>query len=316
MENTKYIIINPVAGKGKIFKDWELLESLLHKYNIPFEESYTTHKCHALELTKQAVDRGFRSFIAVGGDGTLNEITNALIQHSDYEPEQFSLAMIPTGTGNDWSKTFGIPDKYEEAIKMIAKDYTMLQDIGKVSYKERDGSLKERYFINGAGIGYDARVAEKVNKDKEKNHTGTFLYMKNLMSTLIKYNFYDIILTIDDREYSSELFSLSLGIGKYIGGGMMMMPGAVPDSGCLDITLVKKISKVDVIKNVKNLYDGSFVKHPSVELMRGRKIVVDTDKDVGLEADGEILGDPPYTFEILPQMLNVVCGGVVLGKNE
>ena len=160
--------------------------------------------------------------------------------------------------------------------------------------------------MNMAGMGFDALVAHKVNQDKERHQTSKAVYIKNLVTSLIESQSQPYKIVIDDKKIKEDIFSMCVGIGKYNGGGMMQAPNAVPDDGIFDITLIRKISKTDVITNVKNLYDGSFVSHLSVALMRGQEIYIEAPKKVSLEADGESLGYPPFEYEILPRSLCVI----------
>jgi diacylglycerol kinase family enzyme len=113
---------------------------------------------------------------------------------------------------------------------------------------------------------------------------------------------------LDDKEIRSDIFSINIGICKYSGGGMMQAPEAIADDGLFDITVIKKISKFEVIKNVKNLYDGSFIRHPKVNTYRAKKVIINSESPVLFEADGESLGTFPLSFEIIPRCLSVITG--------
>lgn len=307
MDSKILFIVNPNAGKGKGLSLWENISNIIREKQFDFSYEMTEGKGDAEKLAKKYIEQGYRKIISVSGDGMLNEVANGIIKQDICPSDEISLGMIPMGTGNDWARTFCIPDDFEGAVSAIERDKTMVQDAGAATFYD-NGKETTRYFLNAAGIGYDALVAKRVDEDKEKNRTGSFLYMKNLMSCLIRYKYYDMVISFDRKAESMEFFSMSIGIGKYIGGGMLMMPNAIPDNGLFDITLIKKISKVDVIKNVKNLYDGSFVKHPKIEQLSAKEIIVDTKYPIGLEVDGEVQGDPPYKFNIMPEKLNAISG--------
>lgn len=303
------VIVNPNAGVGKGEKDWDKIKELLVKHKIQFETVFTTHKEHAIALTTKFIKKGYRKFIVAGGDGTLNEVVNGIFFQKNVPTSDLLLAMIPVGTGNDWCRMFHIPFKYQEAIQVIKAENFIIQDIGKVSYFSSSSS-KKRYFINVAGMGYDAIVAAKTNKDKEKGHGGAITYLKNLFTSLLFFKHSETVVKIDGANdgIKSKTFSLSVGICKYNGGGMMQLPNAIPDDGLLDMTHIRKLGKFTVLKEVKNLYDGSFIKHPKVDTYTGKTFQITSEPPISLEADGESLGHSPFTFEIIPKSLRVVVG--------
>jgi diacylglycerol kinase (ATP) len=307
--NDWLVIVNPNAGRKKGEKDWFIINEHLIESGLIFESVFTTHKEHAIALASKFIKKGYRNFIVVGGDGTLNEVVNGIFFQKNIPAEEFLIAMIPVGTGNDWCRMFNIPIKYSEAIDVINKGTTFLQDVGRVSYYN-SSTQKRRYFVNVAGMGYDAEVAAKTNKDKERGKGGPFSYLKNLFSSLLFYKYTETEIRIDDspESFKNRTFSVSVGICKYNGGGMKQLPNAVPDDGLLDMTLIRKLGKFTVLKEVKNLYDGSFIKHPKVQTFRGKRFIIDSNPSINLEVDGESLGHSPFIFDTIPLSLKVVTG--------
>lgn len=305
------VIVNPNAGRKKGEKDWFTINDHLNNSEIVYESVFTTHKEHAIALTTRFIKKGYRNFIVVGGDGTMNEVVNGIFFQKNVPTSEFLIAMIPVGTGNDWCRMFGIPFKYAEAIDLIRQGNTFIQDIGKVTYYN-SATLKRRYFINVAGMGYDAEVAAKTNMDKEKGKSGPFSYLKNLFSSLLFYKYTDteIILADSPESFKNKTFSISVGICKYNGGGMKQLPNAIPDDGLLDMTLIKKLGKFTVLKEVKNLYDGSFIKHPKVQTFQSKSFKIASNPSINLEVDGESLGHSPFVFEVVPQSLRVVTASL------
>jgi len=303
------VIVNPNAGRKKGEKDWFNINELLNESGLAFESVFTTHKEHAIALTTRFIKKGYRNFLVVGGDGTLNEVINGIFFQKSVPTHEFLISMIPVGTGNDWCRMFHIPFKYTDAIALIKQNNTFIQDIGRVSYFNST-TLKRRYFINVAGMGYDAEVASKTNKDKERGKGGPFSYLKNLFTSLLFYKYSETEIIIDDLPeiYKNKTFSVSVGICKYNGGGMKQLPNAIPDDGLLDMTLIKKLGKLTVLKEVKNLHDGSFIQHPKVQTFQGKSITIDSKPAINLEVDGESLGHSPFTFEVIPSSLRVVTG--------
>jgi YegS/Rv2252/BmrU family lipid kinase len=302
------VVVNPNAGSRKALKDWDLINNLLNSKGLEFKFVFTEKRLHAFDLTLNFLNSGIRKFIVVGGDGTLNEVVNGIFNFDPTGKTLVILGLIPVGTGNDWGRMFHIPLDYVKAVETICKQKIFAQDIG-VAYYQKNGTEQIRYFANIAGIGYDALVAKRTNTLKDKKWIGgPILYLYSLAFSLLTYKSHKAKIEIDDNTIDVEIFSLSVGIGKFNGGGMMQLPDAIADDGLFDLTIIRKISKLDVVKNIKNLYDGSFTRHPSVKTYKARKIKVEAGQNFYLEVDGESLGHTPFTFEILSQALHVISG--------
>ncbi len=297
------LIVNPNAGSGKCQKNWPAIQKLIKRAKIEFDAVFTERKGHAIELTRELVEKGYRKLIVVGGDGTLNEVVNGIFYQKDIDPKSMTLAMIPVGTGNDWCRTFQVPTKYLDAIKLIREEKTVVQDIGLVDF--HNGSSPDRYFANVAGIGFDATVAHEANKLKEKGKGNALSYMIILLKTLLRYNSKTMQLTIGDQEFKERMFSIGIGIGKYNGGGMKQLPNAIANDGLLDITIIKNISKWTVIKELKGLYDGTFITHPKISALQHTEVTF-AKNQLEIETDGESVGQGPQNFSILSKALRVV----------
>ncbi len=303
--NEWFVIVNPNAGRRKGEKDWLEIARLLTEAGLEFTCVFTDAPNHAVKLSKRYIEAGFRKILVVGGDGTLNEVINGVFNQRSYAPDEIIIAMIPVGTGNDWGRTFGIPAGYKEAIDVIVNNKTFRQDIGKVTYFKNEKSVC-RYFINMAGIGFDALVAKKTNRQKQAGKGGPLSYLINLFTSLIAHKSTVTKLIIDDKPVDEDIFTMSVAICQYNGGGMMQAPGAIPDDGLFDITVITRVSRMTVIRNVAKLYDGSFVKLKQVKQFRGKVVKVNAHPPLYLETDGESLGHTPMTFEILPRCITVV----------
>jgi YegS/Rv2252/BmrU family lipid kinase len=302
------MIVNPNAGVKKGSKDWPKILELLKAEKVDFEYRLTESRGHAILLTGEAVDAGFRNICVVGGDGTLNEVLNGIMNAAGVTPDEITLGMIPVGTGNDWCRMFGIPFDYRGAIRVLKRRSTFLQDAGKVTYAHRKDQ-EVRWFMNVAGMGYDALVAKKTNVLKERGMGGPLTYMYFVFASLFQYKFMEAVIEVDGEvEFKGEIFSMNVGICKYNGGGMMQVPFAVPDDGLLDVTLIKKTSKWMVVRYARKLFDGSLVDLPIVSTFRGKHIRIRSTGSIYLETDGESLGHTPFVFEILPRCLKIVTG--------
>ncbi len=303
-----FIIVNPNAGRRKGEKDWPEITKILTTANIRFQSVFTQHRMHAIRMARKYVEMGFKNIIVVGGDGTLNEVVNGIFTQSKYPTNSITIGMIPVGTGNDWGRTFGIPHDYQEAVNVIRQGNTFIQDVGWVKFIQA-GLEKNRYFANMAGMGYDAMVAEKTNKQKDAGKSNPFSYLLNIFTSLFSFEEANTEIYVDGIEaLRAKIFTMVVGICNYNGGGMMQLPKAVPDDGNLDMTVITKLSRLRVVKNVRKLYDGSFLNLPEVRVFRGKSIVIQSNPPIYMEADGESLGHSPFKFGLVPRSLRVIVG--------
>jgi len=299
------VLINPMAGDGKGRDDWGKISLLLDRHSINYRHRFTEYPQHTIKLTQDYLLRGYRNFIIAGGDGFLHEAVNAIFTQTAVDPRLVTLAMIPVGTGNDWVRTFSIPSDYEAAINILAKGKTLRHDIGRVFY-HLNGEERSSYFINICGLGLDAEVNRRVSADRERNHLGQLKYRYHIFSALMSYTATKMTIVIDGKEIQHEVLSMTVGIGQYNGGGMKQLPFAVPDDGVFDLSVIKKASRLKVVRSTHKVYDGSFVELPEVSTYTGKAIQITSEPKCWIEADGENLGESPFRFEIIPQILKVV----------
>ncbi|UCG26633.1 MAG: diacylglycerol kinase family lipid kinase [Bacteroidales bacterium] len=304
------VLVNPNAGSGRGKRDWKLIDNLLKTGGFRYQTVFTEKKYHAIDLAARNIERGYKKIIVVGGDGTLNEVMNGAFLQKKFSPKEVLIGMIPVGTGNDWERMYNIPSDYSKAINVLKRQRTFTQDAGIIHYHE-SGSRKIRYFINIAGMGFDARVVQKTNRQKDEGKKGALLYFLNIFTSLINYKCTHISIEIDgEHVYDGTVFSLSLGIGKFCGGGMRQTPEAIPDDGLFDLTIIKEMPKVQIIMSLKRLFDGSILHHPRVAGFTGKRIRIDSEPPIYIEADGESLGQSPVEFEIIPGSLDVIIGDI------
>ncbi len=304
-KNKWFVILNPHAGSGRGKKDRSEILKRLHKSDFQFELAVSEFPKHTIQLTIQAIEKGFRNLIVAGGDGTLNEAVNGIFLQKTCPPEEITIGMVPVGTGNDWIKTFGIPNDYKAAVKVLRHRKTMRQDVGRITFGE-NGMSRICYFANMAGFGFDAMVAERTNRLKDKGRKGISLYLQALGSSFLKYQTCKTRVVIDGQEIDELIFSTSVGIGKFNGGGMMQAPGAIPDNGLFQVTIIRKIGLFGILRNLAGLYSGEFVKDHRVSTHQARNISISSARDIAGEADGEILGDNKFEIEMVSQKLSVI----------
>ena len=304
-------IVNPNAGNGKGLKDWDLIAGFMKKENLSVNAKFTKAKGHAILLTQNGLKEGCRNIITVGGDGTLNEVMNGIFtDHSSYALET-CLALIPVGTGNDWGRMFGIPTDHEKAVRIIADGKQMVHDVGIVTYFDGE-EKKKRYFINIAGLGFESVVVKRTNFQKDRGHSGKAIYFYNLLMSLLSYKNTRAEIIVDGNKTTADVFSVNVGNGRYCGGGMRQTPDALPDDGLLDVTVINGVSKFEIIRSLKMLYDGTILSHPKIDGYKCRNLKVTSDSLLFVEADGESLGHTPAEFSIIPSAINIVYGSKII----
>ena len=309
MSDSKWLaIVNPNAGKCLAAKMWPSISNILKKYKVDFDEAFTTHRFHAVELVLTALKSGFRNFISVGGDGTLHEIVNGVYHQTEVPVKDVTIAVIPVGSGNDWARLYGVPFDYEEAVKVLIKGKTFLQDVGKITYTET-GVTNMRYMVNIVGVGFDANICYYTALYKSKGKYGMSSYVRAAFKALIGRKFNRTEVKADGKVFcSSKVFSIAFGVGKYSGGGMMQLPDAIPDDGLINTMVARKLPKVKFLFNIKNLFAGKLYKIREVSHTMAKKYEVTTATPDRIEIDGEVVGTTPMTIEVIPRALRMVVG--------
>jgi diacylglycerol kinase (ATP) len=212
--NTKFIV-NPVAGANTSHKKWQLIISLLKHLGIHFDYQYTEGAGHAIELAKNAAFDGYGRIVAVGGDGTVNEVANGIL--GSVNPQDTLLGVISTGTGSDFIRSAGIPRDYVKACSNLTGSHSITVDAGIVECQKK-GKTVRRYFVNTAGIGLDAAVVANVEK-LPKNFGGTIPYLFGLVRTLFTYHNKNIILRSGTENEKDRVVSIMVANGGFAGGG-------------------------------------------------------------------------------------------------
>jgi YegS/Rv2252/BmrU family lipid kinase len=292
------VIANPISGQGRAMHHRHEIEAVLHRHGVAFELVVSEHPGHAVELVARAVEGGCRRILAVGGDGTVNECANGIFRQSAAPTDEVLLGVMPIGTGNDWARTHGIPKDYAEVAALMAGGAHRLHDVGLASFD--DGS--QRHFVNVAGLGFDAHVVASL----PDRTLGPMAYLVGLAKGLLSYDAVSLGLTFADRRVEARAFVLFFAIGRYCGSGMNVAPRAEVDDGLFDVTLIQNLSRWEVLKSLRKLFDGTLLDHPKVIALREAAARVDAGP-VPVEADGELIGHAPVRFTLLPRALRVLA---------
>jgi len=302
MQTKVCVIVNPVAGHGRAPRVWQRVEPLARKLSaeldIPYSVHFTEKPRHAEELARQAVERGFDRIAVIGGDGTLNEVGNGLVGSGA------ALAIVAAGSANDLIRTFPLSKDPAEAIRVAFTGHPRPMDVGLVETRQ-----VRRHFVNMFGSGFDAEVAGRVNDlgPFVKAFGGTVATLICLVMTLFQYQNPRVRLRIDDQDLDvPNLVFSAVAIGRFIGGGMMLLPDAAPDDGLFDIMWAHDIGRLDLLRTVAKTYSGRHVEHPRVHVARGKRVTIESSVPLRCHVDGEVGGFLPATVELVRHGTNII----------
>lgn len=298
MSNPKkwFVIINPTSGNGAAKKQWPKIKSLLEYYNFNFEFQFTNFEKHSLKIVQNTVNQGFKKYIIVGGDGTLHNVVNGILNQKTCNPNLISVGIIPIGTGNDWIKTYGISRKPKLAIQTILNNTIKTQDIGKIEF--HNSKKKPVYFNNLAGIGFDGFVVSKVSKYKK---LGGMAYLVAALIGLFSFSNFKAEVFVNSMLIKSKFLMVVIGLCKYSGGGMQLT--ATPDQtdGFFDISLAKDLSKIEILKVIPSLFNGKISEYSKIETYKSKNLEISIQGGVEpfIEADGELIGKGDFKVSIV-----------------
>ncbi|TNE60990.1 MAG: diacylglycerol kinase family lipid kinase [Bacteroidetes bacterium] len=298
-----YIIANPAAGNGRAGRRWAEVEALLQELGFSYTVKFTGHRGHAIRLVEEAVLNGHHHILGIGGDGTNHEIANGILQQAHVPGTEITYALLPVGTGNDWARQYRIPADPRERLLRLQAGQTVLQDAGKVTYL-RDGQQQHRYFVNVAGMAYDAFIARKLEQHR---FVSRLQYLLMVGQYLMEYRLTPARLIAAEEAAEDAFYTINIGICRYSGGGMQLVPHAVPNDGLLAVTYARKLPKWEVLLQTLRFYNGTILQHPRIGGFQTRNLRVEHIGAVPtlLEADGEFLGETPATFSIMENALRI-----------
>lgn len=305
------VILNPNAGKV-LGKTTVPIQALFKKMEGESFFFFTEANGHAIELAKEVAQKDFEQIIAIGGDGTNHEVLNGLIQQDFFSQNNHPVpyALLPIGSGNDWARYYKIPTDFKQWAKLLQSGQSRTQDIGLLTYQDNDQTTHQRYFFNVAGLAYDAYVVDLLEKEGNTKKSG-LIYLLKLMQYLFNYQPSKARLHFNDKTIEGLFYTINAGICPYSGGGMRLVPHAIPNDGRLALTYAEDIPKWNILLSTWRFYNGSLLKHKRVHGTQCKKIKIESldNRDVLLEADGEILGAAPVTIEIIPEAIRFACPG-------
>lgn len=290
------MIVNPVAGGGRAGRllDWLRARLELH----PGGRLEVTRAPGDATRWAAASDGRHDRVIAVGGDGTVQEIVNGLLAAGGAA----ALGVLPVGSGNDLARSLGLPREPERALAAATGSRQVPLDV--VSAR---GATGERWFVSAGGIGFDAQVAHAMahRRGWQRGRAG---YLLTALAELRRIPNREVRLVLDDAEaIERRVLLVAFANGAFYGGGMRIAPEARVDDGILDVCIVGDVSRATALRQIPNLYRGTHVDHPAVEMRRAARVAIEGEPATPVHLDGEPFGRLPLVVEVHPGRLRVAA---------
>ena len=294
MPDAPLIIVNPTAGAGRAGRMIPWLRQRLEQR--PEVNLHVTRRAGEAESLASSADRaGHDRVIAVGGDGTVQEVVNGLLAGPGVE-----LGIVPAGTGNDLARSLGLPAEPASAWKAAMGRHARRVDAARA----RNGAGQERWFASAAGIGFDAQVAAAMVR-RRGWQAGRAGYVLTTLAELRRFGNRPVTITLDDETFSQSVLFVAIANGAYYGGGMRIAPEAKPDDARLDICVVGDISRLTALREMPNLYRGTHVRNPAVSMHTAQTVRIEGGPSTLIHLDGEPFGGLPLHIRVAPSWLSV-----------
>lgn len=293
------VIFNPAAGRGRISRAALHEKIARHAGAVRFEIIETKSPSQARTLARVAISHGADIVAAAGGDGTLGEVLNAVYG------TRAKLGVLPLGTGNDFARTLGIGNDLDSAIRALSSGHSRTVDIGRATWGEQS-----RLFLNIAGCGFDSLVARRINAGRAhpfwKHIGGVAAYLTAATLELQHLRAARLRLKLDGELLDTRALLCAVANAKSYGGGMQVAPDASLDDGLFDICVIQDATKMEFVRAFPSVFRGAHVHHPRVVMRRARRVEIWCDRDWPVLVDGELVGTPPITFEVVPHAVDVI----------
>jgi YegS/Rv2252/BmrU family lipid kinase len=292
-------LVNPASESGATGRQWPEIANRASAAGLAGEALVSQRPGELTELAAAAADDGAQRLVVVGGDGTVNEVVNGIAGRDGVE-----LAVIPRGTGWDFVRTYRIPRRLDDALRVALEGQVRELDAGRVRFRSREGGEREAYFANIASAGMSGAIAQRAN-ETSKALGGKVSYFWATFAVFSRWRNSQVELAVDGEQRSARMHDVVVANGRYFGGGMMICPEADPADGLFDVLTIGDLTKRDLLLTLPKTYRGSHLPHPKAELLRGKVVDVDAVSPLPVELDGEQPGTTPARFEVVPRALRL-----------
>jgi YegS/Rv2252/BmrU family lipid kinase len=293
-------LVNPASDNGATGRRWPEVFRRASVAGLEGDALLSERPGHLGELAREAALAGAELLVVVGGDGSVNEVANGLVGL----PVTPELAVIPRGTGWDFVRTHGIPRRVDDAVQVALTGEARTVDAGRVVYRAWDGDQAEAVFANVASAGMSGAIAQRAN-ETTKALGGKVSYLWATLAVFAGWSAGTLQVAVAGERREGPMFDVIVGIGRFLGGGMKMLPEAEPGDGLFDVLTIGDITKRDLLLTMPKIYRGTHLPHPKAELLRGAVVTIESDEPLPIELDGEQPGTTPVRFETVPGALRV-----------
>lgn len=305
------MIVNPKSASGATRNNWAVTVSDLRAHFGAFHVAFTKSQGDGIALAKRSVESGRKFIIACGGDGTINEVANGILQTG----EDIEFGVLPSGTGGDFRRTIGMPSNIRDAAKALRDGVSRWIDVGKVTFQDHNDQPASRFFLNVSSFGLSASINERVKKQSFLNWLpassvrGKANFAVSTLQEVLDSDFFTVRVKIDDKdEKTLNTINFAVANSRFFGGGMKIAPDAKLNDGFLDIINIGDIKTLKILLNAYKLYGGSHVALKEVKSTVAKRVEVsafDENETIYIETDGELPGKLPALYEIVPNALRV-----------
>jgi len=296
------IIANRKHKRAVRLKDY-LARILPDNYNV--YDKLTDRQGHATQLAFEAVNENADMIIAAGGDGTMNEVINGIMQANEVQREKVIIGLFPQGTGNDFARTAEVPKSMKELSKLILDEHYRKIDVGFGEFVSGDGSKQSRYFDNIAEIGVGAKAVEIVNKSR-KTLGSNLTFFIGVIRAFLGYKQQSVRIKAADFQWVGKIVAVCAANGRYFGSGLGIAPGAQLDDGNLSLVIVGNIRILHFLRYLPSLRKLKIIKHPEVHYLKVDSVEMHTNESYPVEMDGENVGYTPFVVKIIPSAVKLL----------
>ena len=299
-----FAVVNPQSANGNTKKRWPEYLIRLREDGYLIDYAYTTETGDATRVTQRILKEGYTHIIAVGGDGTMNEVINGFFSNGQLINSEAELALFSHGTGGDLIRTLQISRGIEGFLKILRQGQKRWIDVGEVLFQNEQRQQIKRYFLNVADVGLGGETVALVNK-QSKLLGGKLSFLVGSVLSILRYRNKVMNCEIDGKLIyeGRRLNSIMVANGRFIGGGMMIAPHAELDDGLFDVVCLGDFSTLTLLWHLPKIYKGTHLEIPGVTVHRGQSVVITTVEKALLDIDGEQPGQTPLTFTIHPKAL-------------
>lgn len=296
-------VVNPASGSSRSGQQWPQVADALTRAAVAFDTVLTAAPGDGSAIARRAVVEGRRRILAVGGDGSVNDVLNGIMSLPRPADDLVTLAPIPLGTGNDWARSLGMPRDPAGIAATIAAEDTFLHDVGLLEFaQDASGRPRRHWFINIAGAGFDSHVIARLPTQIPTR----FAYLRGALSGLVSYRAARFSITADSGTAEERLLLAFVANGQYCGNRMHVAPHARLDDGRFEVIAIRDVGLLRALFKLGKLYRGELHGDPLVWEAHGARVRIETDTSAAVQADGQVVGQTPVDVTVRPLALRAL----------